>query len=384
MAAAAPSAKRMTALHPSLPFTPAQGGGCSASRTPAGVADPPAYDASFFAPPRRYAEPGGCSEANTRARAPGDGDGWMPVCPPSGELPVKDTALAGKPNELKLNNYATVSMRSRCVTPIPQGYRRSPAWLQTCRLRSRRPCSNTEGIGKRKATRGNDEASFHHAFEAADPRIVRLHAVRVKVCRCITRPQASSRCAVRLRRVAVVDQHDAVIDQTSSLWALAHQEIHRPALRKDHHAPTQSSTRWQASRRFGILHYRHRMNLPKSEKLSPVSADRSGSVSGVSRRFVENCALTDHADQHYLSARCARRRPPSGHAAAPPARRPDGFVVADASAPHAATVLLCRLQTGPSPARYGFREPKADGWAVGARGATGGKREVSWRNRLQQ
>jgi hypothetical protein len=26
-------------------------------------------------------------------------------------------------------------------------------------------------------------------------------------------------------------------------------------------------------------------------------------VSGVSRRFVENCTLTGHADQHYLSAR---------------------------------------------------------------------------------
>ena len=51
-------------------------------------------------------------------------------------------------------------------------------------------------------------------------------------------------------------------------------------------------------------------------------------------------------------------------ASAPPARWPDGFVVADASAPHAAAVLLCGRQTGPCPARHGFREPKADGWAV--------------------
>jgi hypothetical protein len=39
------------------------------------------------------------------------------------------------------------------------------------------------------------------------------------------------------------------------------------------------------------------------------------------------------------------------------AARDDGFVVADASAPHTATILLCCLQTGPSPTRYGFREP---------------------------
>jgi hypothetical protein len=59
------------------------------------------------------------------------------------------------------------------------------------------------------------------------------------------------------------------------------------------------------------------------------------------------------------SRRRTHNRPSRAHDAIRSGRQPRGaaprFVVADASAPHAATVLLSCLQTGPSPVRYGFR-----------------------------
>jgi hypothetical protein len=69
-------------------------------------------------PPRRLCGAPRVLRTDTRATAPGDRNGWTPVRPLLADCRPADTALAGKPNQLKLDNHATVSMRPKCVTPI--------------------------------------------------------------------------------------------------------------------------------------------------------------------------------------------------------------------------------------------------------------------------